>query len=59
MKDLVKELLALQLAAQNALIEARKVGDVELAQAIRDIGWKTAECLAKVARQQAQIGAAS
>lgn len=52
MRELVHELLKLQAAAQGAHDLALKNGDTELAGALRDIGFASGKCLAKVARTQ-------
>ena len=59
MRELVHELLKLQAAAQSARDLAAKNGDSELADALRDIGFASGRCLAKVAKSQTTTGAAS
>jgi hypothetical protein len=50
MRELLAELLKLQQSAMNASHLARKNGDLELYEALRDMGRKSSEAIAKLAR---------
>lgn len=50
MRELLTELLKLQQAAMNASHLARKHGDLELYEALREMGRKSSDAIAKLAR---------